>query len=104
SSRRPLPMVVLAHGGPESQSRPNFNPLVQYLTNRGYGVMLPNVRGSTGYGREYVHLDDKDKRPDAVRDLWHAAEWLVKSGYTDARHTAVVGGSYGGFMTLASIT
>ena len=99
-----LPVVVFVHGGPESQSRPVYNPVVQYLAYRGYGVLVPNVRGSTGYGRTYEHLDDVEKRMDAVNDLNHAAKWLVDSGYSSPRRIAVMGGSYGGFMTLAAIT
>ncbi len=99
-----LPVVVFVHGGPESQSRPVYNPVVQYLAYRGYGVLVPNVRGSTGYGRTYEHLDDVEKRMDAVNDLNHAAKWLVDSGYSRPERIAVMGGSYGGFMTLAAIT
>lgn len=99
-----LPMVIVVHGGPESQTRPNFNPLIQYLAHRGYGVLAPNVRGSTGYGRTYGHLDDKEKRPDAVMDVWCGAEWLVRSRYTSTSRLGVMGGSYGGFMTFAAIT
>ena len=99
-----LPVVIFVHGGPESQSRPVYNPVVQYLAYRGYGVLVPNVRGSTGYGRTYEHLDDVEKRMDSVNDLDHAAKWLVDSGYSKPERIAVMGGSYGGFMTLAAIT
>ena len=99
-----MPVVVFVHGGPESQSRPNFNPVVQYLVHRGYGVLVPNVRGSTGYGSAYEHLDDVEKRMDAVKDLKHAQGWLIESGYSRPERIAVMGGSYGGFMVLAAIT
>ena len=99
-----LPVLVYVHGGPEAQSRPGFSPIVQYFAHRGYAVLVTNVRGSTGYGRTYVHQDDVEKRMDAVRDLKHAVDWLVDSGYSRTERIAVMGGSYGGFMTLAAVT
>src|SRR5581483_1784895 len=63
-----------------------------------------NVRGSTGYGRDYVQLDDKEKRPGSVLDLWHSAQWLAESGHSEPNRIAVMGASYGGYMTFASIT
>ena len=99
-----MPVVVFVHGGPEGQSRPSFNPIVQYFAHRGYAVLVPNVRGSTGYGRTYVHLDDVEKRMDSVRDLKHVVDWLAGSGYSNPQRIAVMGGSYGGFMTLSAIT
>jgi dipeptidyl aminopeptidase/acylaminoacyl peptidase len=101
---RGLPVVVYVHGGPESQYRPNFNPVVQYLVNQGYAVLAPNVRGSTGYGYAYQRLDDVRLRMDSVNDLHHAALWLRESGLADPRRIAVMGGSYGGFMVLSAIT
>ncbi len=95
------PVVINVHGGPESQSRPGFAPVTQYLVQRGYAVFAPNVRGSTGYGKTYTHLDDVRKRMDSVRDLAHAAYWLHDNGY---EKIAVMGGSYGGFMVLAALT
>lgn len=100
----PLPVIVYVHGGPESQTRPGFDYLVQYLVNRGYGVLAPNVRGSTGYGNTYAHLDDVRLRMDSVRDLAEAAAWLSVSGIADPRRIAVFGRSYGGFMVLSAIT
>jgi dipeptidyl aminopeptidase/acylaminoacyl peptidase len=100
----PLPVVVHVHGGPEGQARPTFNPTIQFLVHRGFGVLAPNVRGSTGYGRAYVHLDDVRKRMDSVADLAAAARWLADSGTARRDAIAVMGGSYGGFMTLAAIT
>jgi dipeptidyl aminopeptidase/acylaminoacyl peptidase len=95
------PVVVNVHGGPESQSRPTFAPVTQYLLDRGYAVFFPNVRGSTGYGKDYTHLDDVELRMDSVRDLAHAAEWLRERGH---ERIGVMGGSYGGFMVLAALT
>jgi dipeptidyl aminopeptidase/acylaminoacyl peptidase len=101
---RDLPVVILVHGGPESQARPIFDPVAQYLVARGYGVLKPNVRGSTGYGYHYQSLDDVRLRMDSVADLQHAALWLAASGTADPRRIAVMGGSYGGFMVLAALT
>jgi dipeptidyl aminopeptidase/acylaminoacyl peptidase len=95
------PVVVNVHGGPESQSRPAFAPVTQYLLHRGYAVFFPNVRGSTGYGKAYTHLDDVELRMDSVKDLAHAAYWLREKGH---QRVAVMGGSYGGFMVLAALT
>jgi dipeptidyl aminopeptidase/acylaminoacyl peptidase len=99
-----LPVIVSVHGGPEGQSRPSFNAVTAYFVQRGYAVFAPNVRGSTGYGREFTHLDDVEKRMDSVADLKSAVEWLVAHGGADPKRVAVMGGSYGGFMTLAAIT
>ncbi|MGB3681751.1 MAG: alpha/beta fold hydrolase [Rubrobacteraceae bacterium] len=95
------PVIVNVHGGPESQSRPTFAPVTQYFLDRGYAVFAPNVRGSTGYGKAYTHLDDVELRMDSVRDLAHAAHWLRDRGH---EQVAVMGGSYGGFMVLAALT
>jgi dipeptidyl aminopeptidase/acylaminoacyl peptidase len=95
------PVVVNVHGGPESQSRPMFAPVTQYFLDRGYAVFAPNVRGSTGYGKAYTHLDDVELRMDSVKDLAYAAEWLRGRGH---EKIAVMGGSYGGFMVLAALT
>jgi dipeptidyl aminopeptidase/acylaminoacyl peptidase len=98
------PCVVFVHGGPESQYRPTFQPIVQYLVSAGFAVLAPNVRGSSGYGRTYVHLDDVRKRMDSVADLAHAVAWLRETGRADPRRIAVYGGSYGGFMVLSALT
>jgi dipeptidyl aminopeptidase/acylaminoacyl peptidase len=96
--------VVQIHGGPESQARPGFDPVVQYLVLRGYVVLVPNVRGSTGYGKAYSHLDDVEKRLDSVADADHAARWLAQAGWADGKRIACYGGSYGGFMVLSCLT
>ena len=95
------PVVVNVHGGPEGQSRPGFAAVTQYLIGRGLVVFSPNVRGSTGYGKSYTHLDDVELRMDSVKDLAHAAYWLRERGH---EKVAVMGGSYGGFMVLAALT
>jgi dipeptidyl aminopeptidase/acylaminoacyl peptidase len=98
------PTIVSVHGGPEGQERPGFNPLYQYYLSRGYSILATNVRGSTGYGKTYTHLDDVKNREDSVKDLSYAVEWLKTSGGADPKRIAVMGGSYGGYMTLAAIT
>jgi dipeptidyl aminopeptidase/acylaminoacyl peptidase len=98
------PVIVYPHGGPESQTRPNFTALFQYFVARGYAVLAPNVRGSTGYGVAYMNLDNTTKRMDAVADLAHAAYWLRDHKQGDPKRLAVYGGSYGGFMVLAQVT
>ena len=98
------PVVVMIHGGPESQAQPVFNPVLQYLAQAGYGVAAPNVRGSTGYGKTFAHLDDKDKREDSVRDLSEVGKFLASRADVDAKRIALYGGSYGGYMVLAGLT
>jgi dipeptidyl aminopeptidase/acylaminoacyl peptidase len=99
-----LPTIVYLHGGPESQTRADFNPIIQYFVNNGYAVLAPNVRGSTGYGKTYHHLDDVAKRMDSVRDAAMAVEYLKSSGYAHPQKMACMGGSYGGFMVLSLVT
>lgn len=100
----PQPVIVYVHGGPESQFTPYFNFLVQYFVTHRYAVLAPNVRGSTGYGKAYSHLDDVEKRMDSVTDLAYAAYWLKKQPEFDGDKLVVYGGSYGGFMVLAALT
>ncbi len=99
----PAPVVVTIHGGPESQLRPVFSPVTQYLAANGYAVAAPNVRGSTGYGKRYEHLDDVRLRLDSVRDLVSLHDWLAEEGRVDAGRTVLYGGSYGGYMVLAGL-
>jgi dipeptidyl aminopeptidase/acylaminoacyl peptidase len=103
----PFPVVVTVHGGPESQwlpwFAPSFAPLTQYLVSRGYAVAAPNVRGSTGYGKRYEHLDDIEKRLDSVRDLASLHEWLSARPSIDGERAVVYGRSYGGYMVLAAL-
>ncbi len=100
---KPVPFVVNYHGGPEGQSRPTFSTTVQYLVSQGFGVLLPNVRGSTGYGREFLMMDDYKKRWDSVKDGIEAARWLVSQNYAKPGKIAAYGGSYGGYMTAATV-
>jgi len=101
---RPYPFLVYAHGGPEAQFRPRFSRLFTYLLINGFGVCAPNVRGSTGYGKAYAQADNYRNRMKSVRDLRDVTEWLISKGYAEKGRLAVYGGSYGGFMVMASIT
>lgn len=98
---RNLPVVIEIHGGPEGQEVPSFNGFIQYLLSEGIAVVAPNVRGSTGYGKIYTHLDDVEKRLDSVRDIDSLVTHLIESGTADKNKLAVSGTSYGGFMTLS---
>lgn len=100
---KPIPFVVNFHGGPEGQFRPGFDRTTQYLVSQGYGVLQPNVRGSTGYGRKFHMMDNYKNRWDSVKDGAEAARWLVKEGYAEKGRIAAYGGSYGGFMSVATI-
>jgi dipeptidyl aminopeptidase/acylaminoacyl peptidase len=99
-----IPFLVQYHGGPEAQYRPNFNRPFQYFLSRGYGVLAPNVRGSSGYGKAYIEADDYKNREKSVKDGIWAVKWLIDQGYTDKKMVAAWGGSYGGFMVMATIT
>ena len=98
------PVIVDIHGGPESQRRPSFSGVKQYLLNAGYAVLEPNVRGSSGYGKAYSSLDDVEKRMDSVADVRAGVEWLHDHPEVDPERIVAMGGSYGGFMVLASMT
>ncbi|MBI3099169.1 MAG: S9 family peptidase [Planctomycetes bacterium] len=104
SPDHPAPVVVYVHGGPEAQERVGFDPIIQFCVGCGYAVLAPNVRGSTGYGRAYTHLDDVRKREDSVRDLESAVAWIRAQAELDGRRVGIVGGSYGGYMVLAALT
>ncbi|HEX8320736.1 S9 family peptidase [Longimicrobium sp.] len=97
------PVVMMLHGGPTSQARPGFDPVKQYLLARGYAVLDLNFRGSTGYGQRFTQLDNKRLRPNAVRDMQAAVEWLRALPGVDGNRVAAMGGSYGGYMTYAAV-
>lgn len=104
SAERPAPVLILIHGGPESQYRPTFSANEQfYLDELGLAVIGPNVRGSNGYGKTYLGLDDTWKREDSVRDIGALLDWIAAQPELDATRVAVSGGSYGGYMALASL-
>jgi dipeptidyl aminopeptidase/acylaminoacyl peptidase len=103
----PFPVVLTVHGGPEAQWQPffsqGFGPFTQFLLSRGYAVAAPNVRGSSGYGKRFMHLDDVALRLDSVRDLAELHAWLSARPEIDGSRAVVYGRSYGGYMTLAAL-
>jgi len=99
----PFPVVVSIHGGPEGQSRPSFSSTYQmWVEKLGVAVVIPNVRGSAGYGKSYLALDNGFKREDSVRDIGALLDWITTQDDLDQERIAVFGGSYGGYMVLAS--
>jgi len=98
-----LSVILAVHGGPEAQERPQFNPLYQYFVSRGYAVLAPNIRGSSGYGKAYLAMDNGPKRWDALKDLEAAVKWIGEHPSLNGRRVAVFGGSYGGFAVLAML-
>jgi dipeptidyl aminopeptidase/acylaminoacyl peptidase len=100
----PCPVIIDIHGGPESQYRPGWDPFVQFLVNElGYAVVAPNVRGSSGYGKTFLALDNGVLREDAVRDIGSLLVWIGVQPQFDRDRVVVMGGSYGGYMALASL-
>ncbi len=104
SAKRPVAVLISIHGGPESQSRPYFSGTDQFYVNElGIAVIKPNVRGSNGYGKTYLRLDNAQLREDSVRDIGALLDWIEKQDELDASRVAVIGGSYGGYMVLSSL-
>ncbi len=101
-----FPVVLSIHGGPEAQERPRYmyNGLYQYLLNRGFGILAPNIRGSTGYGKTYQKLIHRDWGGAELGDIEHAAKYLQTLDWVDSNRIAVYGGSFGGFATLSAMT
>jgi dipeptidyl aminopeptidase/acylaminoacyl peptidase len=100
----PHPVLLVLHGGPEAQFRPDFSAWLQYVVNElGYAVIAPNVRGSTGYGKTYMSLDNGVLREDAVKDVGALLVWAGLQSNFDAKHVVVSGGSYGGYLSLATL-
>ncbi len=101
----PFPVIIYVHGGPEGQERARFSSSFQYWASEmKAAVVIPNVRGSTGYGRDYHMLDDAMNREDSVRDIGALLDWVEKQKDLDSKRVAIYGGSYGGYMVLASLT
>jgi dipeptidyl aminopeptidase/acylaminoacyl peptidase len=101
---RSLPVLLVLHGGPEIQEQPYFWAPYQYFVHRGYAVLTPNIRGSSGYGKAFLALDNGRKRWDALKDLAAAVDWIGRHPSLDKRRVAIFGASYGGFATLAMLT
>lgn len=102
--QQPAAVLISIHGGPESQYRPFFSPFTQFLVKElGIAVIAPNVRGSAGYGKTYLKLDNAERREDSVKDIGAILDWIGEQAELDASRVAVMGGSYGGFMVLSSL-
>ena len=99
-----LPVVLSIHGGPEAQEHPVYHPLYQYLLSRGIAVLATNIRGSTGYGKTYQRLVQRDWGGGDMQDWEHAVKWLQSQDWVDRDRIAVYGGSYGGFAVLTCVT
>lgn len=100
----PIPFIIDIHGGPEGQYRPYFSRHFNFLLSHGFGLMAPNVRGSEGYGKDYLDMDNYKNRMNSVKDAAEAANWLIDKGYTSAEMLGVKGTSYGGYMVMALVT
>ena len=98
------PVVLSFHGGPEGQERPGFNSMYQALVSRGIAVFAPNVRGSSGFGKKFVNLDNGALRENGVKDIKASVDYLVSAGVADPKRIGIVGGSYGGYMVMAGLT
>jgi dipeptidyl aminopeptidase/acylaminoacyl peptidase len=98
------PAIVYVHGGPTSQTVNSFNRFVQYMVNQGYLVIAPNYRGSTGYGKEFQHANLFDMGGGDLQDVLAAADWMKQTGYVDPKKLILMGGSYGGYMTMMGVT
>ena len=98
------PAIVSVHGGPSAQTVNSFNRFIQYIVNQGYLVIAPNYRGSTGYGKDFEEKNRFDMGGGDLQDVIHAARYLETIGYVDARKIALMGGSYGGYMTMMGLT
>ena len=99
-----MPIVLSFHGGPEGQERPGFNSTYQALLMRGIAVFAPNVRGSSGFGKKFVNLDNGALRENGVKDIKATVDYVVKSGVADPKRIGIMGGSYGGYMVMAGLT
>jgi dipeptidyl aminopeptidase/acylaminoacyl peptidase len=99
-----VPAMVWVHGGPGGQSRQNFNSLLQYMVNHGYAVLAVNNRGSSGYGKTFYQMDDKNHGEKDLQDCVEGKNWLAKQPEVDAEKIGIIGGSYGGYMTMAALT
>ncbi|MFX0170286.1 MAG: S9 family peptidase [Candidatus Hodarchaeota archaeon] len=99
------PAIFLIHGGPEAQIRPTFSPFIQFCLSSGFAMITPNIRGSTGYGKTYLDLDNIDKRLDSIRDIDSLVSHLKKKDKEiDSKRLAIFGASYGGFAVLSAMT
>ncbi len=101
---KPGPIVLSFHGGPEGQERPGFNSMYQALLSRGIAVFAPNVRGSSGFGKRFVNLDNGALRENGIKDIKASVDYVVSAGVADPKRVGIIGGSYGGYMVMAGLT
>ncbi len=99
-----VPALIWVHGGPGGQTMANYNPVIQYLVNHGYAVLGVNNRGSSGYGKTFFRMDDRNHGDKDLKDCIWGKKWLQEQDYIDAEKIGIIGGSYGGFMTMAAMT
>ncbi|MBP2832987.1 S9 family peptidase [Aquimarina sp. U1-2] len=99
-----VPALVWVHGGPGGQSRQGFSAFIQYLVNHGYAVLAVNNRGSSGYGKSFFKMDDQNHGDKDLKDCIAGKDWLAKQDSIDADKIGIIGGSYGGYMTMAALT
>lgn len=104
SESEPVPALVWVHGGPGGQSRQGFSPLIQYLVNHGYAVLAVNNRGSSGYGKTFYQMDDLNHGDKDLKDCIAGKDWLASQPGIDGTKIGIIGGSYGGYMTMAALT
>ena len=103
--RQPVsPAIVYVHGGPTAQTVNSFSRIIQYMANQGYIVIAPNYRGSTGYGKEFQQANLFDMGGGDLQDVLAAADWIKQTGYVDPKKLILMGGSYGGYMTMMGVT
>lgn len=100
----PAPALVWVHGGPGGQSRVGYRPLLQYLVNHGYAILAVNNRGSSGYGKTFFQMDDQNHGDKDLKDCIWGKKWLQSQDYIDSEKIGIIGGSYGGYMTMAAMT
>ncbi|SFF92447.1 Dipeptidyl aminopeptidase/acylaminoacyl peptidase [Salegentibacter agarivorans] len=99
-----VPALVWVHGGPGGQSRVGYSALIQYLVNQGYAILAVNNRGSSGYGKTFFKMDDKKHGEEDLKDCIWGKKWLQEQEYIDSEKIGILGGSYGGYMTMAAMT
>ena len=104
SKKNKVPALVWVHGGPGGQSRVGYRALIQYLVNHGYAILAVNNRGSSGYGKTFYSLDDLNHGEDDLQDCVWGKKWLQDQDYINPEKIGIIGGSYGGFMTMAAMT
>ena len=104
NKKNKVPALVWVHGGPGGQSRVGYRALIQYLVNHGYAILAVNNRGSSGYGKTFYSLDDLNHGEDDLQDCVWGKKWLQDQDYINPDKIGIIGGSYGGFMTMAAMT